>query len=81
MQNFQNFTQGLPMDKIMQLANSPQGQALFAQLQQSDPNALQSAMQNAQAGNYEQVKKTMSEFLATPAGQALMQQMRGLNNG
>ena len=81
MQDFQNFTQGLPMDKIMQLANSPQGQALFAQLQQSDPNALQSAMQNAQAGNYEQVKKTMSEFLSTPAGQALMQQMRGLNNG
>lgn len=81
MQDFQNFTQGLPMDKIMQLANSPQGQALFAQLQQSDPNALQSAMQNAQAGNYEQVKKTMTEFLSTPAGQALMQQMRGLNNG
>ena len=81
MQDFQNFTQGLPMDKIMQLANSPQGQALFAQLQQSDPNALQYAMQNAQAGNYEQVKKTMTEFLSTPAGQALMQQMRGLNNG
>lgn len=81
MQNFQDFTQGLPMDKIMQLAASPQGQALFSQLQQSDPNALQTAMQNAQAGNYEQVKKTMTDFLATPAGQALMQQMRGLNNG
>ena len=81
MQNFQDFTQGLPMDKIMQLANSPQGQALFAQLQQSDPNTLQAAMQNAQAGNYEQVKKNMTDFLATPAGQALMKQMRGLNNG
>ncbi len=81
MQNFQDFTKGLPMEKIMQLANSPQGQALFAQLQQSDPNALQSVMQNAQAGNYDQVKKTMTEFLSTPAGQALMQQMRGLNNG
>ena len=65
----------------MQLAASPQGQALFSQLQQSDPNTLQTAMQNAQAGNYEQVKKTMTDFLATPAGQALMQQMRGLNNG
>ena len=81
MHNFQDLTQGLPMDKIMQLAASPQGQALFSQLQQSDPNALQTAMQNAQAGNYEQVKKTMTDFLATPAGQALMQQMRGLNNG
>lgn len=77
MQNFQDLTRGLPMDKIMQLANSPQGQAIFAQLQQSDPQALQSAMQDAQAGNYEQVKKTMTEFLSSPAGQALMQQMRG----
>lgn len=78
MQNFQDLTQGLPMDKIMQLANSPQGQAIFMQLQQSNPQALQSAMQDAQAGNFEQVKKTMSEFLSSPAGQALMQQMRGL---
>ena len=49
MQNFQDLTQGLPMDKIMQLANSPQGQAIFTQLQQSNPQALQSAMQDAQA--------------------------------
>ena len=81
MQQFQNLPQGLPMEKIVQLANSPQGQALLAQLQQSDPGAMQSAMENAQAGNYEQVKKTMTDFLDTPAGQALMQQMRGLNNG
>ena len=81
MHNLQNLSQGLPMDKIMQLANSPQGQALLAQLQQSHPDALQSAMQDAQAGNYEQVKKSMSEFLSSPAGQALMQQMRGFNNG
>lgn len=81
MQDFQKFSQGLPMEKIMQLANSPQGQALLAQLQQSDPNTLKSAMQSAQAGNYEDVKKTMTDFLATPAGQALMKQMRGLNNG
>ena len=81
MQNFPNLPQGLPMDKIMRLANSPQGQALLAQLQQTHPEALESAMQNAQAGNYEQVKKSMSDFLASPAGQALMQQMRGLNNG
>lgn len=81
MQNFQNLPQGLPLDKIMQLAASPQGQALLAQLQQTHPEALESAMQNAQAGNYEQIKKSMSEFLSSSAGQALMQQMRGLNNG
>lgn len=81
MQNFQNLPQGLPLDKIIQLAASPQGQALLAQLQQTHPEALESAMQNAQAGNYEQIKKSMSEFLSSSAGQALMQQMRGLNNG
>lgn len=81
MHNFQNLPQGLPMDKIMKLAASPQGQALLAQLQQTHPEALENAMQNAQAGDYEQVKKSMSEFLSSPAGQALMQQMRGLNNG
>ena len=81
MQDFQKFTQGLPMDKIMQLANSPQGQAMLAQLQQNDPDMIKSAMQDAQAGNYAQLQKTMSEFLKTPAGQTLMKQMRGLNNG
>ena len=81
MQDFQKFTQGLPMDKIMQLANSPQGQTMLAQLQQNDPDMIKSAMQDAQAGNYAQLQKTMSEFLKTPAGQTLMKQMRGLNNG
>lgn len=81
MQDFQKLTQGLPMDKITQLANSPQGQAILEQLQANDPNMLQSAMQDAQAGNYAQLQKTMSEFLKTPAGQSLMKQMRGMNNG
>ena len=81
MHNFQNLPQGLPMEKIMQLAASPQGQALLTQLQQTHPEALEYAMRNAQSGNYEQVRKSMSEFLSSPAGQALMQQMRGLNNG
>lgn len=81
MHNFLNLPQGLPMEKIMQLAASPQGQALLTQLQQTHPEALESAMRDAQSGNYEQVRKSMSEFLSSPAGQALMQQMRGLNNG
>ena len=81
MQNNPNFPKGLPMEQLIKLANSAQGQALLAQLQQNYPDALQSAAAQAQAGNYEAVKKTMSEFLSTPDGQALMQQMRGFGNG
>ena len=81
MQNFSGFPQGLPMEQLMQFANSAQGQALLAQLQQNNPEAMQTAAAQAQAGNLEGVKKTMSEFLASPAGQALMQQMRGFGNG
>ena len=76
-----DFTSGLPMEKIMQLANSPHGQALLNQLQQTHPDTLESAIQDAKSGNYEQVKKTMSEFLSSPSGQAFMQQLRGYGNG
>ena len=81
MQNNSNIPQGLPMEQLVKLANSPQGKALLAQLQQNHPEALQAAAQQAQAGNYDAVKKTMSEFMASPTGQALIQQLRGFGNG
>ena len=81
MQNQSNFTQGLSMEQLMKLANSPQGQALLSQLQQSHPQALQSAMANAQAGNYEQVRQSIQEFLQSPEGAELMRQFRGKHHG
>ena len=65
------------MEEAMKLAASPKGQALLAMLQQQHGAALESAMAQAQAGNYEQVKQSLSDFLETPAGKALLKQLRG----
>lgn len=81
MQNPSDIPQGLPLDKIMKFAATPQGQALLSQLQQQHSTEMDSAIAQAQAGDYSAVKQTMAAFLASPAGQELMQKMRGLNHG
>lgn len=67
---------GFSMEEAMKLAASPQGQALLAMLQQQHGAALETAMAQAQAGNYEQLKQSLSGFLETPAGKALLKQLR-----
>ena len=81
MHNQPDIPQGLPLEKIMKLASTPQGQAILSQLQQNHGQAMDTAIAQAQAGDYSAVKKTMSDFLSSPAGQELMKTMRGLNNG
>lgn len=76
-----NLPQGLPLEEMLKLAGTPQGQAILSMLQQQHGKTMESAIAQAQAGDFTQVKQTMTEFLASPAGQALMKQMRGLNNG
>ena len=73
--------QGLPIEKIMKLAATPQGQNLLSQLQQQHGDTMNSAIAQAQSGDFSAVKQTMAEFLASPAGQELLKQMRGFNNG
>ena len=81
MQNQSDIPQGLPLDKIMKFAATPQGQSLLAQLQQQHSKEMDSAIAQAQAGDYSAVKQSMASFLSSPAGQELMQKMRGLGNG
>ena len=81
MQNPSNIPQGLPLEKIMKLASTPQGQALITQLQQHNNGTMDAAIAQAQAGDFSAVKQTMAEFLSSPAGQEFMQKMRGMNNG
>ena len=69
------------MEDAMRLASSPEGQKVLAQLQQNYSQALQSAMDQAQKGNYSQIKETLSGFLQSPEGQRLMSQLRGMQNG
>ena len=77
MQQPPKIPQGLPMDQIMSLASTPQGQAILSQLQNSHPKELENAIRQAQAGDFQQVQKTLTEFLSSPAGQQLMKQLRG----
>lgn len=65
------------MQDAMRLANSPVGEQLLAMLQKKDPNVLNQAMQQANAGNYEQVKDTMSALLHDKEIQNLLKQLGG----
>ncbi len=65
------------MNDAMRLAKSPAGQQLFAALQAQNADALQQAMNQAAAGDYEQVKKTMSALLQDPKMQTLLRQLGG----
>lgn len=80
MPDHSNLPKNLPLEEMLKLAGTPQGQTLLSMLQQQG-KTMETAIAQAQAGNFTQVQQTMSEFLASPAGQELMKQMRGLNNG
>lgn len=65
------------MNDAMRLAKSPAGQQLFAALQAQNADTLQQAMDQAAAGDYEQVKKTMSALLQDPKMQAFLRRLGG----
>lgn len=69
--NSQNFS----MQDAMRLANTDAGQRLLALLQQSDGKTLQQAMDQAAAGNYENMQKTLSSLLASAEVQALLKEL------
>ena len=63
--------------EAMHLINSPAGQQLLTILRQSDPQALQKAMQQASAGNYDQIPKTLATLMQSKDVQNLLKQMGG----
>lgn len=69
------------MQEAMRLAQSESGRALFALLQQNNGAELQKAMEQAAAGNYAQVSKTMASLLSSPEAKALLEQMGGKGHG
>ena len=69
--NSQNFS----MQDAMRLANSDAGQRLLDILKQSDGKTLQQAMDQAAAGNYENMQKTLSSLLASQEVQALLKEL------
>ena len=68
------------MQEVMRLAQSDTGQQLLALLKRENGAALQQAMEQAAAGDYAQVQKTMSSLLTSPEAQALLRQLGGNGN-
>ena len=71
--NSDNFS----MQEALRLAKSPAGQQLLALLQQSDPETLNKAMQQASTGDYSQIRQTLAPLLASEDVQKFLQQMGG----
>lgn len=81
MQNRSDDLQGISMAEAMRLAQSDAGKSMLAQLQKSHGATMQKAMEQAQAGNMDKVKETLSALLSSPEGQALMDTIRRQRNG
>lgn len=64
------------IQQAMRLANSDAGRQLLNLLQSTQGKKLQDAMDQAAAGNYDQVKKTMQELMANDQAQQLMKKMQ-----
>lgn len=65
------------MQDAMKLAQSDAGKQLLKLLQQRQSNTLNSAMEQAASGDYQQVKQTVSGLIADPDIKALLDQLRG----
>lgn len=77
LKNSDNFS----MQDALRLANSDAGQQLLALLKQEHGAQLQRAMDQAGAGEYEQVQKTLGSVLSSPQAQELLRQLGGNNHG
>lgn len=71
--NSDNFS----VQAAMQLASSPAGQQLLALLQQSDPTALNKAMEYFSNGDYSQAKQSLQPLFASEEAKKLLQQLGG----
>ncbi len=63
------------MAELMRFARSDAGRQLFAMLQKNNGAALHTAMNQANAGDYESLKRTVQDFLATPETKAMIEKL------
>lgn len=69
--NSDNFS----IQEAMRLAQSEAGQQLFAKLREQNSSVIDQAMTMAAAGDYTQVKQTLSALLSSPQVRAMLEQM------
>ena len=68
-------TQEFSMKEALRLAKSPAGQQLQQLLQQADQQTLNSALTQAQQGNYEDAAKQLRAIMSSPQAQALLKEL------
>ncbi len=68
-------SQDFSMKEAMRLANSPAGKQLAALLQQADPQVLDSAVRQAQQGNYQDAAQQLKALMSSPQAQALLKEL------
>lgn len=71
----QKNSDNLSLQEALRLAKSDAGQQLFAALRARDSSAMNRAMEQAAAGDYSQIKDTLSTLLSSPEIKAMLEQM------
>ena len=71
--NFGDFS----MRDALRLSKTPAGQQLLALLQQTQPDAMRKAMEQASKGDMSQMQETLAPILASEEVQKLLQQLGG----
>ena len=72
---------GRDLEKLMALAGTPAGKQLLAYLRATKGAALQTAMDQAAAGNYGPAKQLAKSVLSSPEARALLRQLGRNGNG
>lgn len=76
----QKNSDNMSMQEALRLAKSEAGQQLFAALRSRDGATLDRAIQQAAAGDYAQIKDTLSALLASPEIKAMLEQFGRKSN-
>ena len=76
----QKNSDNLSLQEALRLAKSETGQQLFAALRAQDGAAVDKAMEQAAAGDYSQIKQTLSSLLSSPQIKAMLEQMGRQSN-
>lgn len=71
----------MDMQQAMKLAQTDAAKQLMARLQSADNGQLQSAMEQASAGNMTQAKALLGQLMADPQTRDLLRQLQGDANG
>ena len=73
----QKNSDNISMQEALRLAKSDAGKQLFAALKAQNGQAMDRAMAQATAGDYSQVKETLSSLLTSPEIKAMLEQIGG----